>query len=77
MQYQSGTHLNTNVSVKFIFSTPIFTHPPPPPLPMPQINLHSCKNSNNDNYCLMTMDITDFRIPQTVMAMKDKAFTFH
>ena len=53
-------------------------HPPPPPLPPSQIVFESRLGAHNVlNDCTMTVDGTDFRIPQKGAATKGNAFASH
>jgi hypothetical protein len=52
----------------------------PPPLPLPpqtQINFEDRKINNVGNDCLMTIDGTDFRVPQTGEAKTGNWFASH
>jgi hypothetical protein len=53
------------------------SHPPPPPHRQPQINFYSQKMGDVLNNCLMTVDGTDFRVPQKGMATIGNAFASH
>ena len=55
----------------------VLTPPPPPPPLAPQINFDSRKKGDVLNDCLMTVDGTDFRIPQKGVAKKGNAFASH
>ncbi len=59
------------------FSIPVLTPPHPPPHPQPQINFDSQKKGDILNDCLMTVNGTDFRVPQKGTATKGNAFVSH
>jgi hypothetical protein len=59
------------------FFIPVLTPTPPPPHRQPQINFDSQKKGDVLNDCLMTVDGTDFRVPQKGMATKGNAFASH
>ena len=60
-----------------LFSYPS-SPPPPPPPPPPQIVFKSRLGAHNVlNDCTMTVDGTDFCIPQKGAATKGNAFTSH
>ena len=55
----------------------VLTPPPPPPPLAPQIDFDSRKKGDVLNDCLMTVDGTDFCIPQKGVAKKGNAFASH
>ena len=59
------------------FFIPVLTPTPPPPHRPPQINFDSQKKGDVLNDCLMTVDGTDFRVPQKGTATKGNAFASH
>ena len=60
-----------------LFFIPVLTPPPPPP-PPPQIVFESRLGTHDVlNNCTMTVDGTDFRIPQKGAATKGNAFASH
>jgi hypothetical protein len=58
------------------FSIPILTPPLLPP-PQPQINFNNKKKGDVLNDCLMSVDGTDFRVPQKGTVTKGNAFVPH
>jgi hypothetical protein len=58
------------------FSIPVLT-PPPPLRRIPQIVFDNRKKGDILNDCLMTVDGTDFRVPQKGTATKGNAFASH
>jgi hypothetical protein len=62
---------------KHLFFIPVLT-PPPPPLPPPQIVFEGRLGTHDVlNDCMMTVDGTDFHIPQKGAATKGNAFASH
>jgi hypothetical protein len=59
------------------FSISVLTPTPPPPHRQPQINFDSQKKGDILNDCLMTVDGTDFRVPQNGTSTKGNAFASH
>ncbi len=60
----------------FSLSIPVLTPPPLPP-PQPQIDFDSQKKGDVLNDCLMTVNGTDFRVPQMGAATKGNTFSSH
>ncbi len=69
-----------SVSLRNIFFSQHLVLTPPPPLPSPQTQIvFESRLGTHDvlNDCLMTIDGTDFRIPQKGAATKGNAFASH
>ncbi len=68
---------DTIVFVKFV----VVDSPPPPfpPILSPplQVDFERRKEGDMGNDCLMSIDGTDFRVPQTVTAIRGNAFASH
>jgi hypothetical protein len=62
--------------LNFFFQTRPHT-PTPPPHPQPQIDFESQKKRDIHNNCLMTVNGTDFLVPQKGMVTKGNAFASH
>jgi hypothetical protein len=80
---QKGSHFNKSASVSLrigLFPPTSGPHPPPlpPPPPQTQIDFESRLGAHDVlNDCTMTVDSTDFRIPQKGAATKGNAFASH
>jgi len=63
--------------VNSLFFSTASSHPPPPLPPPPQIDFERRKDGDVLNDCLMTVDGTDFRIPQQGEAEEGNPFGSH